>query len=123
VAKIWDVETGEEIPATKENSRTFSPDQSNSSDGIWSVKSEKFGLFLVNNQHRSHGITTDKNKLAAWDTPDPDWHELQALDSEKSGNWFAAAFHLKSILNIKKNDTVAQQRLDNAQEMLSSQRK
>lgn len=123
VAKIWDVETGEEIPATKENSRTFSPGQSNSSDGIWSVKSEKFGLFLVNNQHRSQGITTDKNKLAAWHTPDPDWHEQQALDSEKSGNWFAATFHWKSILNIKRDDTAAQQRLDNAQKMLSSQRK
>jgi len=51
------------------------------------------------------------------------FHEQQALDSEKSGNWFAAAFHLKSILNIKKDDTAAQQRLDKAQKMLSSQRK
>jgi WD40 repeat protein/serine/threonine protein kinase len=47
-------------------------------------------------------------------TDDADWHEYHAQASEKTGNWFAAAWHLQRLTQLQSQSTVYRQRLAQA---------
>jgi WD40 repeat protein len=56
-------------------------------------------------------FTVSSNQVVAW-------HELQAQQSEKGKDWFAAAFHWKQLLNLLPNDSGYAERLQYAERKL-----
>ena len=89
-----------------------------SSDKKWSLESDKKNVYLVNNALRAKRIASDKAKLAKWAKPDPVWHLDQADESEKNNQWFAAAFHLRKLIEIKPSNAAAKKRLQVAEKYL-----
>jgi hypothetical protein len=53
----------------------------------------------------------DRERLAKWAAWNPAWHTQQADESEKAEQWFAAAFHLRLLVQHAPNDAALAARL------------
>ena len=115
-SKVWDAATGQEIPASQltKDDYSFASKGQISQDKQWSVEFDKSyggGVVLINNKLRDERIARDREKLARWAKPDPQWHLVQATESEKANQWFAVAFHLRKLLEIEPANEDAKKRL------------
>jgi dipeptidyl aminopeptidase/acylaminoacyl peptidase len=55
--------------------------------------------------HRLHaGKEAEDGRFRWWIDPDYRWHEAEAQDSWREGDWFAAAFHLERVLQERPSE-------------------
>lgn len=118
--KIWSIENGQELSSeyVKELDQMNEKDLSISPDKKWSLQKEGNDVVLINNQLREERVARDREKIARWAKPDPNWHFAQAEESEKNQLWFATVFHLKKILEIDPENLNVKKRLATAEAKL-----
>ena len=111
--KFWKTENGKELPFSEaiKIKEQFANNSTVSQDNEWSVEIQGTEARLVNNKLRKERIARDKENLARWATPNPNWHLAQAIESEKNNQWFAATFHLKKLLEFESYKEDATKRL------------
>jgi WD40 repeat protein len=111
--KFWKTENGKELPFSEaiKIKEHFVNNSTVSQDNEWSVEIQGTEARLVNNKLRQERIARDKENLARWATPNPNWHLAQAIESEKNNQWFAATFHLKKLLEFESYKEDATKRL------------
>ena len=111
--KFWKTENGKELPFSEaiKIKEHFINNSTVSQDNEWSVEIQGTEARLVNNKLRQERIARDKENLARWATPNPNWHLAQAIESEKNNQWFAATFHLKKLLEFESYKEDATKRL------------
>ena len=102
IKKLWKTEDCKECSndEIKNLSDRFGDNLTVSKDQEWSVKFHGDNIFLINNKLRDDIKAKDKQNLALWATPNPNWHFVQATEAEKNQEWFAATFHLKKLLKF-----------------------
>ena len=82
------------------------------------MESDDKNIYVVDIDLRAKQIASDKPKLAKWTKPDPVWHLDQANEFEKNNQWFAAAFHLRKLIEIEPSNMAAKKRLQFAENNL-----
>jgi len=65
----------------------------------------------------------DRERLARWAAWNPAWHTQQADESEKANQWFAAAFHLRLLVQHAPEDQKLAARLKAAEDKLNAKEK
>ena len=65
-----------------------------SPDGKYSVETNDSEIYIIHNQYRQERLARDKQRLAEWSRPNPQWHLDQAKESESAQLPFSTAFHL-----------------------------
>jgi WD40 repeat protein len=109
----WETATGKKTNLPEENEESLM-----SFDKKWSLESYDKKVYLFDNLLYANRIASDKAKLAKWAKPDPVWHLNQANESEKNNQWFAAAFHLRKLIEIEPSNVAAKKRLQVAENNL-----
>jgi WD40 repeat protein len=106
----WDTETGQPAPATNPPAK-FEMDSVLSPDGRFLAKRMGGKFVLIPQNEPLTGAEP-------WPLPNRDerlkYHGEQAAASEKSGQWFAAAFHLKRMLTDDSENADLKKRLEAA---------
>jgi eukaryotic-like serine/threonine-protein kinase len=115
--KIWDLESSAEIRLSEDKLKTYKSLSGSdiSADKAWSVKADGSDLILINNKLLEERIARDRELLAKWSQPDPKWHSQNAEESEVGEQWFAAAFHLRKLIEIEPSNEAAKKRLQVAE--------
>ena len=65
-----------------------------SPDGKFTIEINDSEINIIHNQYRQERIARDKQRLAEWSKPNPQWHIDQAKESESAKLPFTTAFHL-----------------------------
>ncbi len=105
----WDAITGQLLADAKymarlEQTKARSPDGSQFAFIDNGELKVVFSPDFVQVQKRQQAL--DRAFLARLARPDPAYHRQRADQYEKSGDLFAAAFHLRRLLKIERNETV-----------------
>jgi dipeptidyl aminopeptidase/acylaminoacyl peptidase len=94
--KVWSVESGMELPldSIKDLSAIDQKPILTSPDGKFTIEINDSEVYIIHNQYRQERIARDRQRLAEWSRPNPQWHLDQAKESESAKLPFSTAFHL-----------------------------
>ena len=94
--KVWSVKSGMELPldSIKDLSAIDQKPILTSPDGKFTVEANIFEINIIHNQYRQERIARDRQRLAEWSKPNPQWHLEQAKESASAKIPFTTAFHL-----------------------------
>ncbi len=94
--KVWSAISGLELPldSIKDLSVVDQKPIITSPDGKFTVETNDSEINIIHNQYRQERLDRDKQRLAEWSKPNPQWHLEQAKESEVAKLPFTTAFHL-----------------------------
>ena len=94
--KVWSVKSGMElsVDSIKDLSVIDQKPIISSPDGKFTVETNDSEINIIHNQYRQERIARDRQRLAEWSKPNPQWHLEQAKESASAKIPFTTAFHL-----------------------------
>jgi WD40 repeat protein len=111
---VWDTITGSRSDKADVSEKVFSG--TISADGLVSVFSNGELVRVVRTNPDYDPWAEDALRREAWDA---DWSERDAAESEAAGDWFAACFHLRHLVELRPDDTDLIVRLKKAESELA----